>query len=60
MRTRASDMLRDHFGVDVTADTLEDLRVWEGCSNDPFYEVSLVAAVFVTHEEPLLQTRAIS
>lgn len=45
MRTRASELLTDHFRV--SGYDTEDLLVWEGCA-DPLAGQSLVAPVFVT------------
>lgn len=47
MRTRAAELLNDHFRVDM-ADHTDELMVWEACDTDPFQEVSLVPPVFVT------------
>lgn len=46
MRSRAAQLIEDHFRV--SADATEDLLVWENCAQDPFSEVTLVPAVFVT------------
>lgn len=46
MRSRAAQLIEDHFRV--SADATEDLLVWENCDQDPFSEVTLVPAVFVT------------
>lgn len=53
MRSRASELINDHFRVADTAEALDDLLVWEGCSADPFAAVTLVAPVFVTEDTPV-------
>lgn len=39
MRSRADELIRDHFRTTVTAD---DLSVWEGTCDDPFATVTLI------------------
>lgn len=47
MRSRAAQLVDDHFRVG----TVEDLLVWEGCT-DPFADISLVAPVVTEDTEP--------
>lgn len=49
MRSRAAQLVDDHFRVG----TVEDLLVWEGCT-DPFADISLVAPVVTEDTEDQL------